>query len=104
VVSRDQTTRHIDHIKARSLPEETDRDGCRRLARRGEVRGDLGPVAPFTRRALNRRDREDDPGHVLKQFRHLAAFPLQLLAVREVLVLAAAAATKERTRGIDPVG
>jgi hypothetical protein len=60
-----------------------------------EVRRDLRAVAELPRRADHRRHRENDARHVLQQFGDLPLLPPQLLGVREVLVLAAAATAEE---------
>ena len=44
-----------------------------------------------------------DPGHPLQQFGDLALFPLQLLFVGQILILAAPTLGKQRALGFHPV-
>ncbi|HWA26637.1 MAG TPA: hypothetical protein VG734_13335 [Lacunisphaera sp.] len=67
------------------------------------MRRDLRPVSEFAWRTDHGGDGELDAGHVLQQFLHLLALPLQLFGVDQVLVLAAAAGAEERALGVDAV-
>lgn len=73
-------------------------------ARGLEMRSDLGAVAVGAGRGDDGGDVEGDAGHVLEEFGDLLAFPVTLLGVVEMLILAAAAAAEERAAGIDAVG
>ena len=100
----DVAVRDIDDVESRALAEEA--DGRRRggVARRIKMRGNLRAVAVGFGRADDGINRVDDAGHVLKQLGDLTLFPNELFGVSEVLVLAAAAAGKQRANGRDAVG
>ena len=68
-----------------------------------EVRCDLGAVAIFNRRGNDLAHRMLDLRHVFQQLGHLTAFRLKLFRIREVLILAAAALTKESTLRRDTI-
>lgn len=103
-VGCDVAVRDIDDVESRALAEEA--DGRRRggVARRIKMRGNLRAVAVGFGRADDGINRVGDAGHVLKQLGDLTLFPNELFGVSEVLVLAAAAAGKQRANGRDAVG
>ena len=68
------------------------------------MRGDLRAVAVGFGRADDGVNRVGDASHVLKELGDLPLFPNKLFGVTEVLVLAAAAAGKQRANGRDAVG
>lgn len=68
------------------------------------MRGDFGAVAVGAGRGDDGGDVEGDAGHVLEELGDLLAFPVKLLGVVEMLILAAAAAAEERAAGLDAVG
>jgi len=105
---RDRACRHIHDIETRPLLQKSNRlglnlSGLRYPLSDMKMRRDLRPVTKLARRADDRRDRERDARHVLEELLHLPAFPGELLGVGQVLVLAAAAPTEERTLRRDAV-
>ncbi len=69
----------------------------------GEMRSQLRPVAILLWRRNSREHLRFDARHVPEQLFYLACFPLQLGFVGKVLILASAALTKYRTRGVDAI-
>ena len=94
----DRAVRHVQQVEARALAQETDRHR-QALARRVEVRRDLGPVAELAGRGHDGRDGKLDAGHMQQELGDLALFPGELGGVRQVLVLAPAAAAEQRAAG-----
>ena len=103
LVHGDGAVGDIDKEVAAAVLEESDLGG---LAGFGFLKmgGELGPVAPLDGRGDGGEDVEVEPGHVIEEFADLAGLPGELLFVGEVLVLAAAAFSKERAFGIESAG
>ena len=99
----DRAMRNVDNPAARSHCQEPD---IQVPVRTGflEVGCDLGAVVPGLGRGNGVFDRMGNSCHVLEEFPHLATFPPELFQIVEMLILAAAAGSKERTARILPVG
>ena len=101
-VHGNRALRHVDELRAAAEGEEADGPEITVLGLL-EMRRDLRAVVPNLRRGEAFVDREDEGSHVLEQLADLAGLPSQLFLISQVLVLAAAALTEERTAGHDPI-